>query len=80
MEFEKNTPRSGNGIPMVEVTWELPCLPGTIGESGNVGFPAKKFPKRTRILSIPNKLYSFFSVHSAIRSRKRNSSQKNTNK
>ena len=47
------------------------------------------FPKRTRILSIPSKPYSFHSVHSAIRSRmngmifrsfrKRNSSQKNTN-
>ena len=44
------------------------------------------FPKRTRILSIPSKPYSFHSVHSAIGSRmngmifrKRNSSQKNTN-
>ena len=49
----------------------------------------QKFPKRTRILSIPSKPYSFHSVHSAIGSRmnrmifhsfrKRNSSQKNTN-
>ena len=49
----------------------------------------QKYPKRTRILSIPNKPYSFHSVHSAIGSRmngmifrlfrKRNSSQKNTN-
>ena len=48
----------------------------------------QKFPKRTRILSIPNKPHSFHSVHSAIGSRmngmifhsfrKRNSSQKNT--
>ena len=49
----------------------------------------QKFPKRTRILSIPSKLQSFQSVHSAIGSRmngmifrsfrKWNSSQKNTN-
>ena len=49
----------------------------------------QKFPKRTRILSIPSKPYSLHSVHSAIGSRmnrmifrsfrKRNSSQKNTN-
>ena len=49
----------------------------------------QKFPKRTRILSIPSKPHSFHSVHSAIGSRmngmifrsfrKRNSSQKNTN-
>ena len=49
----------------------------------------QKFPKRTCILSIPSKPYSFHSVHSAIGSRmngmifrsfrKRNSSQKNTN-
>ena len=50
----------------------------------------QKFPKRTRILSIPNKLHSFHSVHSTIGSRMngmifrsfrsvRNSSQKNTN-
>ena len=49
----------------------------------------QKFPKRTRILSIQSKLYTFHSVHSAIGSRmngmifqkfrKRNSSQKNTN-
>ena len=49
----------------------------------------QNFPKRTRILSIPSKPYSFHSVHSAIWSRmngmifrsfrKRNSSQKNTN-
>ena len=49
----------------------------------------QKFPKRTRILCIPNKPYSFHSVHSAIGSRmngmifhsfrKQNSSQKNTN-
>ena len=49
----------------------------------------QKIPKRTRILSIPSKPYSFHSVHSAIGSRmngmifrsfrKRNSSQKNTN-
>ena len=49
----------------------------------------QKFSKRTRILSIPSKLHSFHSVHSAIGSRmngmifrsfrKRNSSQKNTN-
>ena len=66
------------------------------GESGRVGFPVKKFPKerqkipkRTRILCIPSKPYSFHSVHSVIGSRmngmmfrsfrKRNSSQKNTN-
>ena len=49
----------------------------------------EKFPRRTLILSIPSKPYSFHSVHSAIRSRingmifrpfrKRNRSQKNTN-
>ena len=49
----------------------------------------QKFPKRTRILSIPSKPYSFHSVHSAIENRmngmifrsfrKRNSSQRNTN-
>ena len=49
----------------------------------------QKFPKRTRILSIPSKPHSFHSVHSAIGSRmngmifrsfrKRNSPQKNTN-
>ena len=49
----------------------------------------QNFPKRTRIVSIPSKPYSFHSVHSAIGSRmngmifrsfgKRNSSQKNTN-
>ena len=48
----------------------------------------QKFPKRTRVLSIPSKPHSFHSVHSAIGSRmngmifrsfrKRNSSQKNT--
>ena len=38
-----NAPRSGNRIPMAEVTCELPCLPGAIGESGRVGFPAKNF-------------------------------------
>ena len=48
-----------------------------------------KFPKRTRILSIPSKTYFFHSVHSAIGSRmngmifrsfrKQNSSQKKTN-
>ena len=49
----------------------------------------QKFPKRTRILSIPSKPHSFHSVHSAIgsrmngmifrSSRKRNNTQKNTN-
>ena len=49
----------------------------------------QKIPKRTPILCIPSKPYSFYSVHSAIGSRmnglifrsfrKRNSSQKNTN-
>ena len=49
----------------------------------------QKFPKRTRILSIPSKPHFFHSVHSVIGSRmngmilrsfrKRNSSQKNTN-
>ena len=73
---------------MVAVTWELLCLPGATGESGRVGFPAKNFPKRTCILSIPTEPYSFHSVHSAIGSRmngmifrsfrKRYSSQKNT--
>ena len=52
-------------------------------------FPAKKFPKRTRVLSILSEPHSFHSVHSAIGSRmngmifrsfrKRNCSQKNTN-
>ena len=52
-------------------------------------FSRQNFPKRTRILSIPSKPYSFHSVHSAIGSRmngmifrsflKRNRSQKNTN-
>jgi len=49
----------------------------------------QKFPKRTRLLSIPSKPYSFHSVRSATASKmngmifrsfwKRNSSQKNTN-
>ena len=49
----------------------------------------QKFPKKTRILSIPSKPHSFHSVNSSIGSRingmifrsfrKRNSSQKNTN-
>ena len=42
------------------------------------GISRQKFPKRTRILAIPSKPYSIHSVHSAIGSRKRNPSQKNT--
>ena len=67
---------------MAEVTWELLCQrPRRISR--------QNFPKRTRILSIPSKPYSFHSVHSAFGSRmnrmifrlfrKRNSFQKNTN-
>ena len=71
---------------MAEVTWEPLCL-HTRGRPRRIS--RQKFPKRTRILSIPSKPYSFHSVHSAIGSRmngmifrsfrKRNSSQKNTN-
>ena len=88
-QFRKERSLIWNGIPMAEVTWELLCLPGAIGQSGRVGFSAKKIPKRTRILSIPSKPYSFHSVHFAVKSRmngmifrsfqKRNSAQKNTN-
>ena len=63
--------------------------PAATGAGSRVGFPAKNFNKRTRILSILSKPHYFHSVHSAIRSRmngmifrsfrKRNSSQKNTN-
>ena len=70
-------PRSGNGIPMAD-RGERPRR-----------ISRQKFSKRTRILSIPSKPYSFNSVHSGIGSRmngmifrsfrKRNSSQKNTN-
>ena len=80
---------SENGILMAEVTWELLRLPtgSQVTDAGSrVGFPATKFPKRTRILPIPCRSYS---VHSAIGSRmngmifrsfrKRNSSQKNMN-
>ena len=59
--------------------------PAPTGAGGRIGFPAKKFPKRTRILSILSKPHSFHSVQSAIGSRmngmifrsfqKRNSSQ-----
>jgi len=71
---------------MAEVTWEPLCL-HTRGWPRRIS--RQKFPKRTRILSIPSKPYSFHSVHSAVGSRmngmifrsfrKRNSSQKNTN-
>ena len=72
---------------MAEVTWEPLCL-HTRGRPRRIS--RQKFPKRTRILSIPSKPYSFHSsVHSAIGSRmngmifrsfrKQNSSQKNTN-
>ena len=71
---------------MAEVTWEPLCL-HTRGRPRRIS--RQKFPKRTRILSIPSKPYSFHSVHSAIGSRmngmifrsfrKWNSSQKNTN-
>ena len=63
--------------------------PAATCAGGRVGFPPKKFPKRTRILSILSKPNSFHSVQSAIGSRmngmifcsfrKRNSCQKNTN-
>ena len=68
------------------MTWEPLCL-HTRGRPRRIS--RQKFPKRTRILSIPSKPYSFHSVHSAIGSRmngmtfrsfrKRDSSQKNTN-
>ena len=80
---------SENEILMAEVTWELLRVPTgrqASGAGGCVGFPAKKVPKRTRILPIPSKPYSVQPVHSAIGSRmngisfrKRNSSQKSTN-
>ena len=71
---------------MAEVTWELPCLPGTIGESG---FPAKNFPKEPvfcvfRVNHIPSILF-YSAIGSRMNgmifhsSRKRNSSQKNRN-
>ena len=55
-----------NGIPVEEVTWELPCLPGTIGESGRVGIPAKNFLKERvfclfRVDRIPSILFILLS-------------------
>ena len=74
---------------MAEVTWELLCLRTHLSRERPRRISRQKFPKRTRILSIPSKPYSFHSVHSAVGSRmngmifrsfrKRNSSQKNTN-
>ena len=51
---------------MAEVTWELLCLPGAIGESGRVGFPAKTFPKERvfcvfRVNRIPSILFILLS-------------------
>ena len=71
-----------------EVTWELLYLPTHLSVRPS-RISRQIFPKRTRVLSIPNKPHSFHSVHSAIGSRmnemifcslrKRNSYQKNTN-
>jgi len=83
---KKKNASSEYGISMAEVTWKPLCL-HTRGRPRRIS--RQKFPKRTRILSIPSKPYSFHSLHSAIGSRvnrmifrsfgKRNRSQQNTN-
>ena len=74
---------------MAEVTWRTTLSAHALECERPCRISRQKFPKRTRILSIPCKPYSFHSVHSAIGSRmngmifrsfrKWNSSQKNTN-
>ena len=87
---EKNAPtcfRSGNGIGGdLRTTIVYLCARDRRGRPHRIS--RQKFPKWTRILSIPSKPHSSHSVHSAIGSRmngmifrsfrKRNSSQKNT--
>ena len=78
--LSKRNTHDGGDLRTTTSAHALVCPETKMAEhDGRVGFPAKKFPRRARILPIPSKLYS---VHCGMifhSFRKRNSSQKNTN-